>query len=71
LIKAGVDFNGKIVIVRYGKIFRGLKVSQAQDLGASGVLIYSDPEEDGEHQIVNGYEAYPNGPARQPSSVQR
>lgn len=35
------------------------------------MLIYSDPYEDGEITVDNGYTAYPHGPARQPSSVQR
>ncbi|KAG2730788.1 hypothetical protein G9P44_005937 [Scheffersomyces stipitis] len=42
----GVDVKGKIVIVRYGAIFRGLKVKFAQENGAIGVLIYSDPGDD-------------------------
>ncbi|ANB13816.1 Vps70p [Sugiyamaella lignohabitans] len=71
LIAKGVDFKGKIVIARYGGIFRGLKVKFAQDLGAIGALLYSDPGDDGGITIKNGYEAYPNGPARHPSSVQR
>ncbi|KAL6904632.1 hypothetical protein GGI43DRAFT_397708 [Trichoderma evansii] len=71
LVDAGIDFNGKIVIARYGGIFRGLKVKRAQELGAVGVLIYSDPGDDGEITEENGYAAYPEGPARNPSSVQR
>lgn len=67
----GVDITGKIAVVRYGKIFRGLKVKFAQDSGAIGVLIYSDPGDDGELTVANGYEQYPKGPARQESSVQR
>jgi N-acetylated-alpha-linked acidic dipeptidase len=43
----GIDVKGCIVIVRYGKIFRGLKVRAAELAGAVGVLIYSDPKEDG------------------------
>ena len=60
-----------IVLVKYGKVFRGLKVKAAQEAGAIGCLIYSDPGDDGEKTIKNGYKAYPEGPARQPSSVQR
>lgn len=67
----GVDVTGKIVIVRYGKIFRGLKVKFAQDNGAAGVLIYSDPGNDGGITPANGYKQYPEGPARHESSVQR
>ena len=60
-----------IVLVKYGKVFRGLKVKAAQEAGAIGCLIYSDPGDDGEKTIKNGYKPYPEGPARQPSSVQR
>ncbi|KUL88558.1 hypothetical protein ZTR_05408 [Talaromyces verruculosus] len=71
LVDAGISVEGKIVIVKYGGIFRGLKVKGAQDLGAVGVIIYSDPQEDGDITELNGYEAYPAGPARNPSAVQR
>lgn len=71
LVDAGISVEGKIVIVKYGGIFRGLKVKRAQDLGAVGVIIYSDPQEDGDITELNGYEAYPAGPARNPSAVQR
>jgi len=47
LEKAKVDVRGKIVLVRYGKNFRGVKVFVAQEHGASGVLLYSDPADDG------------------------
>ncbi|WWC70018.1 uncharacterized protein I206_103962 [Kwoniella pini CBS 10737] len=67
----GVDFNGKIVLVKYGGSFRGLKVKAAQEAGAAGVIVFTDPGDDGEITEENGYEAYPEGPARQPSSVQR
>lgn len=71
LREAGIDIEGKIVIAKYGSIFRGLKVKRAEDLGAVGVILYSDPGDDGEVTEVNGYKAYPNGPARNPSSLQR
>ncbi|XP_021351946.1 glutamate carboxypeptidase 2-like [Mizuhopecten yessoensis] len=38
-----VDVTGAIVIVRYGKIFRGDKVHLATLHGAIGIIIYSDP----------------------------
>lgn len=73
LASHGFDLRSEptIVIVKYGKVFRGLKVKAAQEAGAVGCLIYSDPGDDGEHTIKNGYKSYPEGPARQPSSVQR
>ena len=43
----GVSVKGKIVLVRYGVDFRGIKVYIAQQYGAAGVLIYSDPSDDG------------------------
>ncbi|WFD20796.1 glutamate carboxypeptidase II [Malassezia caprae] len=67
----GVRVDGAIALVRYGGLFRGLKVRAAQEAGAIGVLIYSDPEEDGQVTEAHGYAPYPAGPARQPSSVQR
>ncbi len=42
-----VDVRGKIVLVRYGQNFRGVKVFVAQQHGAAGVIIYSDPSDDG------------------------
>lgn len=39
--------SGKIVIVKYGRVFRGVKAMIAQQLGAIGLLIYSDPADDG------------------------
>ena len=36
-----------------------------------GTLIYSDPRDDGAVTVENGYEPYPAGPARNPTSVQR
>ncbi|KAF7553628.1 hypothetical protein G7Z17_g3500 [Cylindrodendrum hubeiense] len=71
LVNAGIDLEGKIAIARYGGIFRGLKVKRAQELGMIGILIYSDPGDDGERTEENGYKTYPDGPARNPSSVQR
>ncbi|KAF7798379.1 hypothetical protein EIP86_009600 [Pleurotus ostreatoroseus] len=71
LVDKGVNLNGTIVLVRYGGIFRGLKVKGAEELGAVGVLIYSDPVDDGAVTEDNGYLPYPYGPARNPSSIQR
>ena len=47
LARAGVDVRGKIVITRYGGGWRGLKPKLAQEHGAVGCLIYSDPADDG------------------------
>ena len=53
--------------MRYAECFRGLKVMNAQALGAVGVIIYSDPADDGYDQG----EVYPDGPWRPGSAVQR
>lgn len=60
----GVNVTGKVVIVRYGKCFRGLKVMNAQTRGAIAVIIYSDPADDG----YNIGKTYPDGPWRSRSS---
>lgn len=66
-----VSLEGKIALAKYGRNFRGLKVKRAQELGMVGVVMYDDPQEDGEMTELNGYKPYPEGPARNPSSVQR
>jgi N-acetylated-alpha-linked acidic dipeptidase len=67
LAKLGVSVKGKIVIVRYGENFRGIKTYIAQQYGAAGVLIYSDPADDG---YFRG-DMYPRGPYRPETGVQR
>ncbi len=67
LASLGVDVKGKIVLVRYGGNFRGVKVYIAQQYGAAGVLIYSDPGDDG---YMKG-DMYPRGPYRPVTGVQR
>jgi N-acetylated-alpha-linked acidic dipeptidase len=62
-----VDVRGKIVIVRYGENFRGVKSLVAEEHGAAGVIIYSDPWDDG---YFKG-DAYPKGPWRPETAVQR
>ena len=62
-----VDVKGKIVIVRYGANFRGVKSYVAQQRGAAGVILYSDPIDDG---YFKG-DKYPQGPWRPDSGVQR
>ena len=63
----GVSVEGRVALVRYGAVFRGLKVKEAEDRGAVGVLIYSDPADDG---YAKG-DVYPDGPMRPPSAIQR
>ena len=62
-----IDLHGKIVLVRYGSNFRGVKVYIAQQRGAAGVLIYSDPQDDGYYKG----DPWPIGPWRPETGVQR
>ncbi|KAI1335935.1 glutamate carboxypeptidase II [Xylariaceae sp. FL0016] len=71
LVELGVPLEGKIAISRYGGPFRGLKLKNAQQHGMIGVVLFTDTADDGEVTEANGYAAYPDGPARNPSSVQR
>ena len=47
LRRLGVDLTGKIALCRYGGNYRGYKVKFAQEAGAAGVLIYTDPADAG------------------------
>src|SRR5271170_7322068 len=67
LDKLKIDVRGKIVLVRYGQNFRGVKVFIAQEHGAGGVIIYSDPYDDGWRHG----DKYPAGPWRPDTGVQR
>lgn len=67
LARRGIDVKGKIVLARYGAGWRGLKPLLAQEHGAVGCLIYSDPADDGYTQG----DPYPRGGARPPFGVQR
>ncbi len=67
LKELGIDVRGKVVLVRYGGNFRGVKSFIAQQQGAAAVLIYSDPIDDG---YFRG-DMYPKGPYRPATGVQR
>jgi N-acetylated-alpha-linked acidic dipeptidase len=67
LARRGIDVKGKIVLVRYGAGWRGLKPKLAQEHGAVGCIIYSDPAQDG----YGSSDPYPRGGARPPAGIQR
>jgi N-acetylated-alpha-linked acidic dipeptidase len=67
LERRGIDVKGKIVIARYGAGWRGLKPKLAQEHGAIGCIIYSDPQQDG----YGDGDVYPKGGARPDFGVQR
>jgi len=63
----GVSVKGKIAVARYGRSFRGIKAREAEKRGAVGLIIYSDPADDG---FTRG-DVYPKGPMRNERGVQR
>jgi N-acetylated-alpha-linked acidic dipeptidase len=67
LDKLKIDVRGKIVLMRYGQNFRGVKEFIAQQHGAAGVILYSDPYDDGWRRG----DKYPEGPWRPDTGVQR
>jgi N-acetylated-alpha-linked acidic dipeptidase len=67
LKQQGIDVKGKIVLVRYGSSWRGVKPKVAYEHGAVACLIYSDPRDDG----YFAGDTYPHGPFRPKDGVQR
>ncbi|MEI7588063.1 MAG: transferrin receptor-like dimerization domain-containing protein [Chitinophagia bacterium] len=67
LAKYGIDVKGKIVIAKYGRSWRGIKPKVAQEHGAIGCLIYSDPIDDG----YGAGDEYPIGAFKNDQTVQR
>src|SRR6478736_8857806 len=67
LERMGFDVKGKIVIAKYGRSWRGIKPKVAQEHGALGCIIYSDPMDDGYFQG----DVYPKGAYKNEYGVQR
>ncbi len=63
----GISVKGKICIARYGGSYRGVKAKVAGDNGAVGLILYSDPADDG---YMRG-DVYPRGPWRSDDAIQR
>jgi N-acetylated-alpha-linked acidic dipeptidase len=63
----GVSVKGKIAVARYGRSYRGIKAREAEKHGALGLIIYSDPADDG----YDRGDVYPEGPMRPRQGVQR
>jgi N-acetylated-alpha-linked acidic dipeptidase len=57
---AGVDVRGKIVMARYARSHRAVKIHTAQEHGAAAIIIYSDPADDGYTKGLT----WPEGPWR-------
>ncbi len=67
LAELGIDVKGKIVIAKYGRSWRGIKPKVAQEHGAVGCIIYSDPMGDGYYKG----DVYPKGAFKNEYGVQR
>ena len=67
LAEMGISVEGKIAIARYGGSYRGVKAKIAEEQGAAGLIIYSDPADDG---YMKG-DVYPRGPWRSADAIQR
>ncbi len=67
LDRMGISVKGKIVIAKYGRSWRGIKPKVAQEHGAIGCIIYSDPIDDG----YAAGDMYPKGAYRNEYEVQR
>lgn len=67
LAAAGIDVKGKIVIARYARSHRAVKIHTAEQHGAAAIIIYSDPADDG---YAKGL-AWPEGPWRADFMLQR
>jgi len=63
----GVSVEGKIVLARYARVYRGIKTKLAEEHKAAALILYSDPDEDG---YVAG-DTFPRGPWRPMSGIQR
>ncbi|HWB32147.1 MAG TPA: M28 family metallopeptidase [Acidobacteriaceae bacterium] len=67
LARVGIGVKGKIVLIRYGQIFRGTKIFLAEQAGAAGVLLFTDPAD----ASLPDVQAYPDGPNPPETAVQR
>lgn len=67
LAELGVSCEGRIVIARYGANYRGYKAKFAEQAGAVGLIIYTDPADAG---FAKGL-MYPEGGWANPWQIQR
>ncbi|MCA9283222.1 MAG: M28 family peptidase [Phycisphaerales bacterium] len=71
LKSAGVEIAGKIVIARYGGNFRGYKAKYAEQAGAIGLIIYTDPADHGIDAGEHQHGTDPSETSPTPDQVQR
>lgn len=65
LEELGIDVEGKIILARYGGNYRGYKAYFAQQAGAAGLVIYTDPQNSARGPV------YPEGGWANPDAIQR
>jgi N-acetylated-alpha-linked acidic dipeptidase len=63
----GVEVRGRVAVARYGRSHRAVKIHTAERNGAAGIIIYSDPADDGKGRG----ETWPDGPWRAEFQAQR
>jgi N-acetylated-alpha-linked acidic dipeptidase len=68
LAARGLDVRTRILLIRYGREFRGTLAQRAQERGAAGVIFFDDPSD--RAGSMHG-PAYPAGPYRPLGSIQR
>ena len=82
LAQRNVSLEGNIGIIKLGNaspyvreknlsIFRSLSVANAERVGMIGVVLYTDPQNDGPMTEGNGYNPFPAGPARPLEAIER
>ncbi|KAE8370125.1 hypothetical protein BDV27DRAFT_140790 [Aspergillus caelatus] len=82
LVRANVNITGKIAVVKstyesavlkkYNLPYHRTKQEAvATQMGLAAMLIYPDPQMDDEIIVENGYQPFPDGPARPPSLIER
>lgn len=67
LAELGVSLEGKIAIARYGRSYRGYKAKFAEEAGAAGLILYTDPEDSGYQRGI----PYPEGGYANEHYIQR
>lgn len=63
----GIDCSDRIVLARYGGNYRGFKAKFAEEAGAAGLIIFTDPADSG---YMKGL-MYPDGGWATPQQIQR
>lgn len=82
IARANISVAGKIGIMKLGnasptlrarglEIFRGIQISNAEKAGLVGVILYTDPQNDGTITEANGYRPFPGGIARPLTAIER